>query len=351
MPLRPLAGLTAVVVLLHLLALHLLPAGLPDGSAAHPTPAFAVRMVAAPVPPPPPAPRAVAPPRPAPPRPKPPVRTAPAVPPPPAVDAAAPPADAPSAPADLPGPAGTADAGPGNSPPPAPETPAAPPPPVPPAAPPPPPVGVPGSVRLLYNIEGFAKGLTYHARSELLWQQDGGRYEARLEISAFLIGSRVQTSTGRIGPAGLLPERFSDKARSEQATHFDYEGGRIVFSSNAPQVPLAPGAQDRLGLFLQLGALLAGDASRYPAGATITLPTAGPRDAADWTFAVGAPENLHLPAGDITAIPLDRAPRKDYDTRVEVWYAPALGWLPVRIRITQFNGDFIDQQLRGTENP
>ncbi len=223
--------------------------------------------------------------------------------------------------------------------------------PVEPASPPAPPIGLPASVRLRYLMGGESKGLVYHARAELLWQQNGARYDARMEVSAFLIGSRVQTSEGAIGPAGLEPERFADKARREQAAHFDRAGKRIVFSSNAPEVPLPPGAQDRLGVFLQLAAQLAGDPLRYPRGTAISIPTVGARDLGEWTFVVGPEETLQLPIGPQAAIKLDRAPRKEYDTRVEVWFAPALGYLPVRMRITQASGDFIDQTLESAERP
>ena len=224
--------------------------------------------------------------------------------------------------------------------------------PPPPVSPPPaPPVGLPAPVLLSYSMTGNSKGLTYHANAELLWQQDGARYTARMEVSAFLIGSRVQTSEGTIGPAGLEPERFADKARREQATHFDRAGQRIVFSSNAPELPLPPGVQDRLGVFLQLASQLAGDPARYPPGTSVSIPTAGPRDLGDWVFVVGAPETLDLPIGTQETVKLDRAPRKEYDTRVEVWFAPALGYLPVRMRVTQQSGDFIDQVLKSAERP
>ena len=42
---------------------------------------------------------------------------------------------------------------------------------------------------------------------------------------------------------------------------------------------------------------------------------------------------------------LTRKPRKEFDQKVEIWFAPSLGYLPVRNRITQHSGDFIDQQL------
>ena len=45
------------------------------------------------------------------------------------------------------------------------------------------------------------------------------------------------------------------------------------------------------------------------------------------------------------ALHLRRLPRKEFDTTVDVWLAPSQGHLPVRIRITQANGDVADQRL------
>ena len=46
-----------------------------------------------------------------------------------------------------------------------------------------------------------------------------------------------------------------------------------------------------------------------------------------------------------------RLPRKDYDQKAELWVAPALGYLPVRIKLTQANGDFADLQLSRSGPP
>lgn len=229
----------------------------------------------------------------------------------------------------------------------------------PPPSPPPPPKAavaaraytIPGSMRLKYNIAGEVRKLSYSARAELLWLHDGSSYDARLEISAFLLGSRVQTSTGRITAQGLAPTRFGDKTRSELAAHFERDKGKITFSANTPDAPLVEGAQDRLSVFIQLGAMIAGDPLKYPPASTITLPTVGPRDTDTWVFGIDGEEKLDLPGGEQTTLKLTRQPRPDYDQKVELWLAPALGYLPVRIRLTQNDGDFIDQQWRATETP
>jgi Protein of unknown function (DUF3108) len=211
------------------------------------------------------------------------------------------------------------------------------------------PVVIAAPVRLQYEVSGEARGLTYSARAELLWQHDGTDYDARMSVSAFLVGSRTQRSTGRITPQGLAPQRFLDKSRSEQAAHFERDKNRITFSANTPEAVLLPGAQDRLSLFLQVGALLAGEPARFVPGSRLTVQTASAREAESWLFTVEAAESLTMAGQTLHTLKLVRSPRREYDSRVEAWFAPEMAFLPVRMRITQASGDFVDQQLHTME--
>jgi hypothetical protein len=172
-----------------------------------------------------------------------------------------------------------------------------------------------------------------------------------MEVGAFLLGSRVQTSSGRITPEGLAPTRFADKVRSEVAAHFERDKGKVIFSANTPDVELQPGAQDQLSIFVQVASQIAGDPTRYVKGSAFEIQAVGARDAETWRFVVDGEELLNLPGGEQAALKLTRDSQKKYDISVEVWLAPALGYLPLRIRLTQNNGDFIDQQLRSSETP
>jgi len=214
-----------------------------------------------------------------------------------------------------------------------------------------PPVAVPEPLKLLYQLQGQAKGFNYSAKGELLWLPAGQRYEARLEISAFLLGSRVQTSRGEITANGLQPQRFSDKVRSEVAAHFDWAQRQVIFSANTPKAELQNGAQDHLSAFIALAALLGGDLQRYLPDGEITLQAIGPREADVWRVQMNGEETLSLPAGKLTTYKLTRPPVKPYDLNVELWMAPSLGFLPARIRLTQHNGDFIDQLLQSSSRP
>ena len=220
-------------------------------------------------------------------------------------------------------------------------------------------VSLPGSARLQYKVLGTSKGLNYFADSELNWNITGDHYEAAMKVSALFVGSRSMTSSGSVTPTGLAPTRFADKYKSELAAHFDADKGKVTFSANTPDVPWMEGAQDRVSIFLQLGGMLAAGPgglggsgpAGFPVGSSITVYTVGPRDADTWTFLVEAAEQLNLPGGDMATLKLTRKPRREYDQKVEVWYAASLGYLPVRNRITQANGDFVDQQLKAMSRP
>lgn len=207
---------------------------------------------------------------------------------------------------------------------------------------------LPGSARFKYQVT--SNKFPFSLNSELLWQQDGQNFEARLEFSAFGL-SRVQTSRGQITQQGLAPLRFSDKYRSEVAAHFVREKGIVSFSANTPDAPLLAGAQDRLSILMQLAGMIAGAPDQFPSASTISIQTIGPRDADTWLFSVGATEALLLPAGQQLALKLVRNPRRPFDQKVELWLAPALGYLPVRVRITDANGDYIDQQWLASVAP
>lgn len=204
-------------------------------------------------------------------------------------------------------------------------------------------------MHLRYKVVAQVRSQAWAGAGELVWRHDGESYEARMEISAPLLPTRTQRSTGRVTAEGLAPLRFSDKGRSEEAAHFERDKGKVSFSSNRPDAPLLAGAQDRLSVMLQLGAMIAGEPKKFPPATTIAIQTAGTRDAEPWLFMVEGEEELDLPGGKVAALKLTRMPRKEFDQKVELWLAPAMDYVPVRLRLTQPNGDSADQQWSSTD--
>jgi hypothetical protein len=198
-------------------------------------------------------------------------------------------------------------------------------------------------------VSSQSHGITSQGEAELQWRHDGSQYEAQLALSAPGLRTRIQRSVGLITTQGLVPLRFSDKSRSEEAAHFERESGKLIFSSNRPDAVLEAGAQDRLSVILQLGAMIAADASKFLPGASIAVQTATTREAQPWVFAVEGVEQLELPGGTMPALKLLREALGPYDARLELWLAPGADYAPVRLRLTQPNGDWVDQQWSSTD--
>ncbi|GAB2606738.1 hypothetical protein GCM10027034_45070 [Ramlibacter solisilvae] len=209
---------------------------------------------------------------------------------------------------------------------------------------------VPGPARWHYQVNAQVRGVVTQGEATLRWQHDGSRYEAQLELNAPGLRRRLLHSAGWVTPQGLAPLRFADKSRSEEAVHFEREAGKLSFSSNRPEAALEAGAQDRLSVILQLGAMIAADPQEFPPGTRIALQTATAREALPWLFVVEASEPLELPGGAMPALKLTRAPVGPYDARLELWLAPGAAYAPVRLRLTQPSGDWVDQLWSSTDS-
>jgi len=208
---------------------------------------------------------------------------------------------------------------------------------------------LPASALLSYRLSGQEKGMSYQASGELRWQRNAGAYAMALSVRAFLLGARHWRSQGLITAQGLAPVRFSDSWRSERASHFDRTQNRIVFSSNAPVAPLQAGAQDQISLYAQVAALMAQEGGRLTPGARLQVQTATVRDALPWLLTLEHTETLQLDGQPLLATKWVCLPRNRFDAKVEFWVAAAHDWLPVRIRITQVSGSFIDLMLTARE--
>ncbi|PUE09655.1 hypothetical protein B9Z51_11325 [Limnohabitans sp. T6-5] len=206
---------------------------------------------------------------------------------------------------------------------------------------------LPPSMLLSYNLTGMEKGITYHASGELNWQHNDQAYTLALSVKAFLLGSRHWRSQGQITAAGLAPSKFTDSWRGERASHFDRENKQVVFSSNAPTAQLLPGAQDQISLYVQLASAMAGSPERFTPGTRLSIQTVTLREAVPWILTLEQAETLTLNSEILETTKWSAQPRNRFDAKVEFWVSPKHGWLPVRIRITQVSGSYIDLLMNG----
>lgn len=172
---------------------------------------------------------------------------------------------------------------------------------------------------------------------EFAWKRTGDAYEAHLKGTVAGLALINWASRGGFDAAGVAPEHYVEKrlTKSAREASFVRSESKIDFSGSAPDIPLVPGAQDRVSWLVQLQAILAADPAKAKAGGQVVMPVVGVRGRAEtWIFEASGAESIKTPAGTLRTQKLTRALRKPDDTRAEVWVEPARQFLPVRIRLT-----------------
>jgi len=184
-------------------------------------------------------------------------------------------------------------------------------------------------------------------------ETDGDRYRLRTEgraqgLTALLYsGVMTQASSGRLGPNGLMPERFTEQRgkRAERWSSIDYAVAQASFSGGQ-QVPLVPGTQDRLSILIQLGLIARAQPQRLAAGQSIAIPELGSRSIDTAVFVSQGDEVLQTPAGALHTVRLSRHDGDpSRDPKVDVWLGYDHHLAPVRIRLTDVGGRVLDQVL------
>ena len=211
----------------------------------------------------------------------------------------------------------------------------------------------PPNSQINYKLTGQERGLTYHAFGSLKWQAQSNpstpkTYEAELRVRAFLVGSRVWRSVGSMTENGLAPLRYSDSWRGERAAHFEADQKKISFSGNTPSIELQPGAQDQVSLFIQMAATVS--AKSFKLGSELNVQTATARDAVNWTLTYKSDDSIEVDGNRLETQRWVCLPRGKFDSQIEMWLSQAHGGMPVRIKITQVSGNFIDMQMRDVES-
>lgn len=211
--------------------------------------------------------------------------------------------------------------------------------------------GVPGAwpppFRLAFEATATRSLAWISGESDLALARDGEGYFLVSETHAAGLYHARQSSRGVIAAGGLVPIEYTERRgrRPQATTQFDWRARRVSFSAAADIAETRAQMQDRLSLLLELGRV-----SRLrPAATVVEVPVAGVRNTSLYRFERRGAETLDLPAGRIDAVKLERAsdaPGNDRHDRLEVWLAPALCWLPVRVRYTDDRGMSIDQRLK-----
>jgi len=188
-----------------------------------------------------------------------------------------------------------------------------------------------------------ADGTRWNGEARLSWRRSGDAYRIDVEAGIRVVFARVNlltlVSEGTVGDEGFVPISMTEKRRGRAmtATHFNRKDGMLTFSASQARVALGPGTQDKASLPLQLAAIGRGD-PRQMSG-NIDILVGEDRDANVFSFKVAGQEQIDTRLGRLLTWHLVRPPRPgSYHSRLEVWLAPAYGWLPVQMRNVEASG-------------
>jgi Protein of unknown function (DUF3108) len=211
----------------------------------------------------------------------------------------------------------------------------------------------PASTRMSYLLTGNYRG-EVSGTAQVEWVREGARYQVHVD---FIVGPSMaplitqrSTSDGEITAQGLAPRRYDQdmrfvgQDRPRQTVLFD--AGNVVLA-NGDVRPAVPGLQDTASQFVQLAYVFGTRPEMLTVGGSVEIPLALPKKIAVWVYDVVGSEVLNTSFGPVTGIHLK--PRgndqKAGTLSVEMWMAPQLRYLPVRIRFAQDAQTYVDLMI------
>ncbi|MCD6027677.1 MAG: hypothetical protein K0R08_2196, partial [Solimicrobium sp.] len=193
----------------------------------------------------------------------------------------------------------------------------------------------------------------YLGTGQLIWKQDGKNYSMHMDVGINILFTNIELyrmqSEGTIEGGGIKPclARETRRGKSTTSTNFNYDSNTINFSSDAKIVSLSEGSQDRITVLMQLASVGNADPAQFQPGKNITIQVAEEKDAPAYQFVITDQETLDTKLGPLETWHIVRPSRPGfYSSRIDIWLAPELNWLPVQIRNTESNGAVTTQTIR-----
>lgn len=200
----------------------------------------------------------------------------------------------------------------------------------------------PTDTRLTYALSGSFRGPLF-GDARVQWQREGDRYQVRLDIRIQVFGTQVLTSQGEVTPEGLVPREYEElRPGKRRTTHI---GDQVVTLGNGKTVPRPPGVQDTASQFVELTHRFATGKEVLEVGRTVTVWLARPGGVDRWVYDIVERELLNTPTlGPVEAFHLKPRPIPHARGNIlaEMWFAPNLLYLPVRIKVTMGDEAWLD---------
>ncbi|MDI1258732.1 DUF3108 domain-containing protein [Aquabacterium sp.] len=216
-----------------------------------------------------------------------------------------------------------------------------------------PPFVWPLATRVSYKVRGYFRG-DVHGNAKVEWVRQGMDYQVRVDTtigpSFAPIGSWNLISAGTITPEGLSPKRFEQVNRllikTSPPRTVVFNDQDVVLDSGE-KLQRIPGMQDAASQFIQLSYQFIMQPDLLRPGNTIYIPLALPKRLEIIAYDVIGEEMLDTPIGKVPTFHVK--PRKMSTEGgvlpVEIWFAPGLQYLPVRIMVRANDKSYMDLQM------
>ncbi|WP_457332691.1 DUF3108 domain-containing protein [Rhizobacter sp. P5_C2] len=211
----------------------------------------------------------------------------------------------------------------------------------------------PGSTRLSYVLTGNFRGHV-DGEAQVEWIRDGNRYQVNVDVIIGLsfapTASRRLSSEGQLTADGLYPTRYDQLThvmlRDDQRVAMQLLPDAVVLANGQRRIRW-PGVQDTASQFVQLTWLFTTQPQKLRTGESVEIPLALPYRVEPWTYDVLEEETLYTPFGEVQAFRVKprRQPRGG-DLIPEMWIAPSMRYLPLRIRIHQDADTWVDLMIK-----
>lgn len=191
----------------------------------------------------------------------------------------------------------------------------------------------PANTRLSYALKGNYRG-PIGGSARVQWLRGAQGYEVSIVIDLPLLLEMRMTSQGSIGAEHLAPRAYEERMGTRvrplrlEATQIELAGGQ--------RLPRPPQVQDTASQFVELAQRFRTQPSLLATGKTVPVWLARPGGVDEWIYDVLGTETLHSNRlGAIEAFHLKPRPIPNArgPIHAEIWFAPTLQYLPVRIRL------------------
>ena len=158
-------------------------------------------------------------------------------------------------------------------------------------------------------------------------------------------------SDGQITDGGLSPQHYDEAFEmplvAPRVRKIEFSADEVTLA-NGTRVIRMPQTQDGASQFVQFVWMFSTRPELLRAGNVVDIPLALNSNLRRWHYRVEGIETLELPFGQLDAVhlkPILDGPRRPNEYPFEIWTAPTLQYLPVRIRVPIDDKNFADLSL------